>query len=120
MNTYDGGFGQMIQQLRGEFNAQLNKFGGFARQQQQQIQSMGKSIDDLGRVTSALRMQRTSTNTDPMGHVGYLEKHPGVIRIEDIPGRRVPYDLLVDIPIGNNTTSPRDGTLNSIRTRPLP
>jgi len=32
----------------------------------------------------------------------------GVVRIEDIPGRRVPFVLLMDIPIGNNTTSIRE------------
>jgi hypothetical protein len=36
---------------------------------------------------------------------------PDVQRIENIPGRRVPFDYLVDIPIGPNVTSVQQGTL---------
>jgi hypothetical protein len=36
---------------------------------------------------------------------------PGIQRIENIPGRRVPFDYIVDIPIGPNITSVQQGTI---------
>lgn len=36
---------------------------------------------------------------------------PSIQRVENIPGRRIPFDLLVDIPIGANVTSVQQGTI---------
>jgi len=38
-------------------------------------------------------------------------QNPDIQRIENIPGRRVPFDYLVDIPIGPNITSVQQGTI---------
>jgi hypothetical protein len=51
-------------------------------------------IDQLVRVIEALKGQRSGAGTAP-----------GVVRVEDIPGRRVPFTLLMDIPIPSNTTT---------------
>lgn len=40
-----------------------------------------------------------------MRSAGSSDDNPGIKRIENIPGRRVPFTLLVDIPIGANVTS---------------
>lgn len=41
----------------------------------------------------------------------YGGENPDIQRIENIPGRRVPFDYLVDIPIGPNVTSVQQGTI---------
>lgn len=41
----------------------------------------------------------------------YGGQNPDIQRIENIPGRRVPFDYLVDIPIGPNITSVQPGTI---------
>lgn len=41
----------------------------------------------------------------------YGGENPDIQRIENIPGRRVPFDYLVDIPIGPNITSVQPGTI---------
>lgn len=38
-------------------------------------------------------------------------ENPDIQRIENIPGRRVPFDYLVDIPIGPNITAVQQGTI---------
>lgn len=42
---------------------------------------------------------------------GGKERQPNLQYIENIPGRRVPFDLLVNIPIGTNVNSVQQGTI---------
>ena len=41
----------------------------------------------------------------------YGGENPDIQRIENVPGRRVPFDYLVDIPIGPGITSVQQGTI---------
>src|SRR5262249_12965162 len=69
---------------------------GLRKMNQDRIAAADKKLSDIASIAQALTAERTGT---------------GIVRIEDLPGRRVPYDLLVDIPIGNNTTSQREASV---------
>lgn len=96
---------QYAQQIRADLandlRNQQNSFAGQFRQQAQtQLAKIERQVGELAAIARALEVQRTGTADDPR-----------VVRIEDIPGRRVPYDLLVEIPIGNNLTSERENSV---------
>jgi len=98
MNFPPNGFGfeAAIARLRQEFSDALNRTaGGLRRATEAEIQKYNQRIDDLARVTAGLAQQRSSAD-------------PDVRYIKDIPGRRVPYVLLVDIPIGPDEVSIRE------------
>lgn len=98
---YDPGFGHALQQLRTEFQSAINQTaGGLRKYSDQHLAKMAGRIEELSNVTTAMTATRTGFRGDP-----------GVRLIEDIPGRRVPYVLLVDIPIGSDTTSIREGSV---------
>ncbi len=44
---------------------------------------------------------------------------PNVQRIENIPGRRIPFDFVVDIPIGAGVTAPQPGSITIDQTGPF-
>jgi len=96
-NQYDPGFAQAVQQLRAEINRNA---GGLRKYTDEQMAKMVGRLDELSRVTSAMSAIRSGATKDP-----------GVRLIEDIPGRRVPYVMLVDIPLGADTTSIREGSV---------
>ena len=93
MPAYDPRLQQAVRQFGPEFERLLNHLAGSARVHEQQLGAMQQQVADLQDALNATAMRRSG------------DQHPGVVRIEDIPGRRVPYTLLVDIPIGANTTS---------------
>jgi hypothetical protein len=98
---YDPGFAQMVQQLRNEIQQASNHTaGGLRKYTDNQLSKLVGRLDELGRVTSAMNASRSGSTRDP-----------GVRLIEDIPGRRVPYVMLVDIPIAADTTSIREGSV---------
>jgi hypothetical protein len=89
-------------QLRAELNDALNKHAAWVRtQNKEKLDLFGSRIDDLAKIAQALVATRSSGD----GVTWERRSDRGIVRIEDIPGRRVPFTLLVDIPIGNNTTS---------------
>lgn len=63
----------------------------------QQLQAQAQSIRELSNAVSKVQV--------------YGGASPDIQRIENIPGRRVPFDYLVDIPIGPNITSVQQGTI---------
>jgi hypothetical protein len=84
-----------------------------SREAMQLAQSMGGEVgqlrgqlQELARNASELRqtLQKVSIARAGGGD-------PGIQRVENIPGRRVPFDLLVSIPIGANVTAVQQGTL---------
>lgn len=96
----------------------LQNFQAHFQQQQQQIadlerrnnslaahfrQEMSKAQERLDRQLTDLATIASSIRTSPGGS--------GNVRIEDLPGRRIPFDYITEIPIGDNTTSVRRGTL---------
>ena len=96
-NPYDPYFNQAIQTLRQEQRKQINQLHAhFRRELKEKADRSAEGLKQLADIANAMTMMRTGGD------------EPGIVRIEDIPGRRVPFTLLVDIPIGNNTTSVRE------------
>jgi len=99
-NPYDIGIQNALARMRNEWQGDLNRAaGGLRKASDAQLARLAGRMDELTAATQHL----SATRTGP-------EPIPGLIRIEDIPGRRVPYNMLVDIPIGPNTTSVREAS----------
>lgn len=96
-------FHAAVQQLRGEFQESLNRTaGGLRKASSDEIQRYASRVEDLARVTSDLAASRSGSPADVDA------RFLGPRFVKDIPGRRVPYVLLVDIPIGADETSIRE------------
>jgi hypothetical protein len=102
VNQYDvSGFNRAIDQLRADFNQGLNRVAGGLRQySDKQLSSISGRIDELSRVTASMQAKRS----------GRIWQGRSTM-IEDIPGRRVPYVMVVDIPISADTTSVRESSI---------
>jgi hypothetical protein len=95
---YQASLQAMLQQLRREFDQKLNQYaGGLRKHNDDNIKAcdtkLTQAITELSTIAKALEYK------------GSVRRDPGTIRIEDIPGRRVPFDMLVDIAIGSDVTS---------------
>jgi hypothetical protein len=90
---------QSVAQLSQNINGFAAKMRGDMGQHTQQVQ---QQLAQLATISEALKMQtmRTSGLSDAI-----TWQRNGVVRVEDIPGRRVPYDVVVDIPIVNGSVS---------------
>lgn len=103
MNTYGGGadpnwVNQLVQQVRAEFNQQINQMaGGMRRMLAERNAEADRKLSEIAQIAGALSISRGGDDR--------------IVRIEDLPGRRVPYDLIVDIPIGNNETSEQQASI---------
>lgn len=113
----DQSFRQAADDIRREFEAKLNRTaGGLRKQLGESERQMSEKIGQMSAIANSLELHRGITDVDT--NVGYDLRQegnivrPGNIRIEDIPGRRVPYVLLVDIFIENNTTSIRESSVS--------
>jgi hypothetical protein len=84
---YDPRFMQQLQ-------AQLNQLHASSRTKDQQLAKLAKRCEQMQSVINAISAQRQGSSANP--EVEYIEQ---------IPGRRVPYDLLIDIPVGANETT---------------
>lgn len=91
---------QEIGALRQEFE---KRYGGIAQHLRKRDDVLDAATRRLGEMGAALDVLRST-------RVG-IDDTPGVVRIENIPGRRVPFTFLIDIPIGSNTTSIQQGSL---------
>jgi hypothetical protein len=69
---------------------------------QQQIQLLNKSVTDLQSVMSSVQVSGGSGRDAGIGVAPWKDQ---VMFINDIPGRRVPMDVLVTIPITNNSVA---------------
>jgi hypothetical protein len=98
-NPYDPRLAGAAAQMSPQFRQELNRLHGAQRINDRNFEHISQRLSDLSTALNAMSGQRTG------------EDHPGVIRIEDIPGRRVPYMMLVDIPIGSNVTSKRQASV---------
>jgi len=87
---------QMQAALRGAY-AELKKQGAMNARLQAQYEAQAQELKDLGRSLSKVQVSGGES--------------PDIQRIENIPGRRVPFDYLVDIPIGPNITSVQQQTI---------
>ena len=89
--------GMAIAQSR-EALAIAQQMGGDHAAIKQELMAQKASNEALAAALSRVQVQR---------RVG----DPHIQRIENIPGRRIPFDLLVDIPIGNNISATQQGTI---------
>lgn len=67
-------------------------------------------LKDLSNVLSSVRMGNGS---------GFHPNDPDIIRVENIPGRRVEFDFLTEIPIAENDLSERQGTITIDQSGPF-
>lgn len=112
--SLDMGLAKIAAELRGEFNAQLNRQAGhFRREMAGKDAHIDQKLSELAAIANAVNV--TQTGGGGMGGGSQRDEgniiRPGTIRIEDIPGRRIPYVYAVKIAIGNNTTSTREATV---------
>lgn len=93
--------------MRGDLNALRQefdkRFGNVAQHIRQRDDVLERASRKLGEIAAAVDVLKTT-------RFG-VDDSPGLVRIENIPGRRVPFTFLVDIPIGANTTSIQQGSL---------
>lgn len=89
--------GLAIKQSRDAVNA-ANAAGSQLSGVRQEMARLAQNATDLQAAMQRVQVQRSSGD-------------PGIQRVENIPGRRVPFDLFVDIPIGDNITSVQQGTI---------
>lgn len=99
-----------LQQQVGYLQGQLRNVSGELQQNQGEV---ARSRQELDRYRRDLNNLATSlANVEGRGGGGApgngLGEH--VRYIESIPGRRIPYDFLVDIPLGANITGQEQGT----------
>jgi hypothetical protein len=85
--VYDPRFMQQLQQ-------QLNQLHATSRTKDRQLAELNQRCNEMQSVINALTAMRDGSSNNP--EVEYIEQ---------IPGRRVPYDLLIDIPVGANETT---------------
>lgn len=100
-------FEQQFQQHATQLQQQFQRFAGQQRQEvNARLTNLDRSLQDLSAIARAMSAVRTPyyDNTVPAD--------PRIVRIEDIPGRRIPFDFLVEIPIGANVTSEQQQSLS--------
>lgn len=96
--------GMAIRQSRAALEEVQRMQGGVQRmgadhaRMQQEIQRLSQNAADLNNALSRVQVQT---------QVG----DPHIQRVENVPGRRVPFDLLVDIPIRNEDVGTRTGSI---------
>lgn len=97
-------FWQELQTIR----RALNGVAAQARMAQEASQAVKRehavtmgALVNLGNLIEALKVSRTGSNEDP-----------GIVRIEDIPGTRIPYDAILSVPIDANSVEMRQDTFS--------
>ncbi len=93
-----GGWGpvQQLQQDMAQLRSDLNQHAqGVRGMAAAKLAVIDQKMTELAQIAQAMKMSRSGLT-------------PGVVRVEDIPGRRVPFVLLIDIPIEANMTSLRE------------
>jgi hypothetical protein len=95
---------QHMESQREAIDAKHNRLaGGLRREIQRELDQQREAMQSLHSVAQALQMFVE-------GSAGASDVDP-VLRIENIPGRRIPFTLLVDIEIGPDTTSVRQNSV---------
>ncbi len=89
--------GLAVKQSREALSA-AQQMGGALSSVRQEMSRLAQNATDLQAALGRLQVQRSTGD-------------PGIQRVENIPGRRVPFDYFVDIPIGDNVTSVQQGTI---------
>jgi|SRR5215471_2475303 len=96
----------------------LNGLMGAVRQANTNAAQALQALENVRAQNMDLRNQLVAQATSLRELAGAVSKvqvyggdNPDIQRIENIPGRRVPFDYLVDIPIGPQITSVQQGTI---------
>lgn len=116
-NALDLGIQAQSAQLQAEFERRMNSMAGHFRKEMAQQQSgMDRKLSELAAIAGALQGSRSGGGGASGRDEGNLVRgpgglRPGTIRIEDIPGRRVPYVLAVNIAIENSTVTQREASV---------
>jgi hypothetical protein len=104
----------MVDQRQVDFQRMMNSIGVAVREARNASQVAANLQAEHGQIAQTLNAQQKSLQelAQAVGKVQvYGGQNPDIQRIENIPGRRVPFDYLVDIPIGPNITSVQSGTI---------
>jgi hypothetical protein len=99
VNPHELHLHQAVRELQARYAQQLNQVSAATRIGDKKLDALAQQVAGLEKTLNAVSATRSGGDD------------AGTIRIEDIPGRRVPYTLLVDIPIGANTTSKRQASV---------
>lgn len=109
---------QTVDELRRDFEGRLNGLAGAMRQQlgrgsgkelDRRLEQADQKLTDIATIAQHLQAERGGGGGGPMfsqrdeGCPAYRDSAGRMIRVEDIPGRRVPFTMLVQIPIGPDT-----------------
>lgn len=100
-----------VERVQRELREMLNQnAGGLRRALGERAAQIDEQLKNLATVASALSVQRAGGAGAPESAPGVHERDRwrvghGVVRIEDIPGRRIPYVMSMDLYIGAGATS---------------
>lgn len=89
-----------IMALRADFERRYGNVAQHLRKRDDVLDGAARKLGEIAAAVDVLKSTRFG-----------VDDSPGMVRIENIPGRRVPFTFLVDIPIGSNTTSIQQGSL---------
>lgn len=103
-------FGAELEQLR----QRMAGLSAGVRRGEDSYQQVMQHLQDLSLVLKSLNFNRIG---DPLAAAG--PPYQGILRIEDIPGRRVPFDYLVEIPINANDPTTQQGSITISQTGPF-
>lgn len=94
---------------------QLEQSVGFAVRQAREAAQYAQNVQAQNAALNQKLAEQNQQMQLLQGALGKVQvyggENPDIQRIENIPGRRVPFDFLVDIPIGPNITSVQQGTI---------
>lgn len=96
---YDPNLAQALRQFAERFQGQLNHMAGALRQREGQVAALEQQVRDLHGALASLRVTKSD------------DRDPRVLRIEDMPGKRYPQTLLVEIPVGANVVGKQQQSL---------
>jgi len=103
-----------VERVRQELREALNQnAGGIRRLLAEQFAKTDERLAQLASIANAIAVERAS-GSGLSGDAPAPRLHDrdqwrvghGVVRVEDIPGRRIPYVLSMDLYVGRNQTSP--------------
>ena len=97
---------QEVARARQDLQGQLNSgFAQFRQEHLNRARSLDQKLAQLASIADGLKTERS------MLSASMEDFKRGVVRIEDIPGRRVPFDYFVDIPISSGDTSEQQSSI---------
>lgn len=92
---------EALNQFAGQFRDALNKLGASNRVSERKIAECEQNIRDLDSALAAVQTKRS----------GGKSGTPNLLYIDDIPGKREPYTMLVEIPISANSASSQKASM---------